>query len=541
MLRRFDRCRLRGSLRHAGLVAAVTVTGALGLAGTASAEMGGSWTSGTPLPAATGFAASATLTNGDVLVAGGFGADGNPAGTTALYDPSTDGWTTGPALTPARADAAAVTLANGDVLIAGGVTGTTDLTGLSSGEVYDPSTGTMTAVSNDMSSVRASPVAVLLSNGDVLIAGGTDGSEASETADLYDPTTNAFMPVNSLMSAGRDYPAAALLSDGDVLVAGGAVGTDQDDAGADVFDPQTETFTQVSNDMSVARAGEGMAALSDGDAIVFGGIDGDSTTATSDVYDPGTNRFVPGPAMPVATGLFGSATLTDGNVLVAGGVVQDAGTQSLTAASEEYDPVTNSWTAVGALPDAVDADIVAALPNDQALEAGGGDATSGGGAVTSTDSTAIFTVAAGTGVGGTVGVGPTGGSGDTPPPTTTAGTGGLTTQFTVLPDTPPTIRLTGLKTRLTRAALLRGLRFSVKPSKAASLQIRLVTKGGHAASRGAALATRSYRLSAAGHKVTLVPNRRRVTRHPGRIELIVVATDRSGARRTVTRTVTIRG
>lgn len=564
MLRRFDRCRSRLPLGPAGLAATMTAFAALLLAGPASAQVGGSWTSAQAIPVASGYAASATLADGDVLVAGGYGADGNPVATTAIYDPSTQAWTSGPALTTPRADAAAVTLADGDVLIAGGVTGDGALTGLSSAEVYDPSAGTMTPVSNDMSALRANPAAVLLPDGDVLIAGGADGSGASDTADLYDPATNAFTPVTSVMSAGRDYPAAAVLSDGDVLIAGGADTAGADEATADVFDPASETFTPVANDMSAGRAGEGVAALSGDSAIVFGGVSGDSTTATSDLYDATTNLFTAGPAMPVAPALFGSTTLDDGDVLVAGGLVEQSGNASLTAASEEYDPATDSWTAVGALPTAVETDIVAALPDGEALEAGGAEATSSPTTVTPTGDAALFTPDATTTPGGGGSTGGAGNTGDpappaatppaatppaTTPPATTPppGTGGSSTQLTILPkvlDTPPTIRLTGLRTHLTRTGLLRGLHFGVKPSKAASLQIRLVSLGVHAASGGtvgAALASRSYRLSAAGRTVTLVPNRRRMARRPGRVELIIVATDRAGGRRTVTRTITIRG
>jgi hypothetical protein len=77
-----------------------------------------------------------------------------------------------------------------------------------------------------MVSKRQSHVAVMLSNGNVLLAGGSLGDY---TAELYDPVAGTFTQTGS-MANDRSLGVAALLTDGRVLVAGGS-----DFASADIY------------------------------------------------------------------------------------------------------------------------------------------------------------------------------------------------------------------------------------------------------------------------------------------------------------------
>src|SRR5260370_30575440 len=59
--------------------------------------------------------------------------------------------------------------------------------------------------------------------GGVLIAGGTDaGDQALATAELYDPATGKFALTADPMQHARYRQVAVLLTDGEVLLAGGA-------------------------------------------------------------------------------------------------------------------------------------------------------------------------------------------------------------------------------------------------------------------------------------------------------------------------------
>ena len=54
----------------------------------------------------------------------------------------------------------------------------------------------------------------------MLVAGGGDSSGMLDSAEIYDPATGLFTATSS-MSMGRDGHTATLLSNGAVLVAGG--------------------------------------------------------------------------------------------------------------------------------------------------------------------------------------------------------------------------------------------------------------------------------------------------------------------------------
>jgi hypothetical protein len=140
-------------------------------------------------------------------------------------------------------------LGDGRVLVTGGGAnvGTT-------AELYDPATGTFSPTGSMNVARGALASATLLPDGRVLLVGGlipnaSDPAappEATDTAEIYDPETGTFTAVGS-MASPRYWHAARLLSDGTVLVASG--GSDLTAEGgpvltpdAEIFDPVTDTF-----------------------------------------------------------------------------------------------------------------------------------------------------------------------------------------------------------------------------------------------------------------------------------------------------------
>jgi large repetitive protein len=236
---------------------------------------------------------TATLLNdGRVLVAGG--ADLEPS---LLYDPSTNAFATTGSMTTARVDHTATLLSDGRVLIAGGfsVQGG-PLVGLASAELYDPKTGTFSPTGS-MITARGSQTATLLSDGRVLIAGGAIEADITgkflASAELYDPKTGAFSPTGSMITA-RGVQTATLLSDGRVLIAGGsdlrliAGGNDSPGdslaggglASAELYDPTSGGFSPTGS-MTTARAGQTATLLSDGRVLIAGGSD-----SSAELYQP---------------------------------------------------------------------------------------------------------------------------------------------------------------------------------------------------------------------------------------------------------------
>src|SRR5258708_14108060 len=110
-----------------------------------------------------------------------------------LYNPSTGKWTVTGSMHTARYNFTQTSLPTGKVLVAGGYDKTcpSSCPGLSSAELYDPSTGTW-SMTGSMHTGRWAHTATLLANGLGLVAGGYEGPGASNglaTAELYNPST----------------------------------------------------------------------------------------------------------------------------------------------------------------------------------------------------------------------------------------------------------------------------------------------------------------------------------------------------------------
>src|SRR6516164_4563442 len=83
---------------------------------------------------------------------------------------------------------------------------------------------------------------VMLSNGSVLVAGGSDGTNYFATAQLYHPSTGVWTPTGS-MATGRDNSAAVVLANGKVLVEGGLGSGAAILASAELYDPSTAKWS----------------------------------------------------------------------------------------------------------------------------------------------------------------------------------------------------------------------------------------------------------------------------------------------------------
>ena len=150
----------------------------------------GQWTATDPMPAPTIGHTATRLLDGQVLLAGSAG--GTAASASAdLFDPDTGQWTATGAMTEGRISHEATLLPGGSVLVIGGTNSVIDGGVLkASAERYDAVTGTWTATVS-MAVVRTGHTVTLLSDGSVLVVGGTDGSGALASAERYDPGTEA--------------------------------------------------------------------------------------------------------------------------------------------------------------------------------------------------------------------------------------------------------------------------------------------------------------------------------------------------------------
>src|SRR6185312_16142010 len=90
-------------------------------------------------------------------------------------------------------------------------------------------------------------------------------------------------------------------------------------ATTEIFDPQTGRFTPGPN-MSCPRTTQAAVLLTDGKVLIAGGAGSDEQPlAGAEIYDPATNRFLPTASMHTARTARAAVLLNDGRVLVTGG------------------------------------------------------------------------------------------------------------------------------------------------------------------------------------------------------------------------------
>jgi hypothetical protein len=177
----------------------------------------------------------------------------------------------------ARAGHTATLLSNGDVLVAGGKTGLGSaypIEILASAEVYHPSSNSWTPVAS-MHVPRAVDSAVRLRDGRVVVVGGAPLFSAPpgaqrEQAEVYDPGRDSW----SLAGTGLpplDQQAATLMPNGTVLVTGGSTDRGFATVGAELFDPATSHWQPTTWPMATPRYGHTATLLPDGRVLLVGG------------------------------------------------------------------------------------------------------------------------------------------------------------------------------------------------------------------------------------------------------------------------------
>jgi len=258
---------------------------------------------------------------GKVLIAGGDDEEGSLF-STQLYDPATNRFTRGPNMSDNRGSHTATAITSGPnagkILLVGGY----------AAEFYDPIANAFApgpVLNGDRSSHTATTIQSGLNAGKVLVAGGLSLEDKRGLAwtELYDPRTNTFV-LGPTMNVVRQNHTATVISSGPnagkILLVGGIDFHKEDPstvlASTELYDPAANAFAPGPA-MHWRRAFHIAVAIASGPnagkiliAGGFGGREGGkldrkeaAALDSTELYDPATNTFAPGPAMHGAPGM----------------------------------------------------------------------------------------------------------------------------------------------------------------------------------------------------------------------------------------------
>ncbi|MGB9382104.1 MAG: kelch repeat-containing protein [Candidatus Binatus sp.] len=192
--------------------------------------------------------------------------------------------------------------------------------------------------------------------GQILIAGGrernTDEDTIDNSVDLYDPASNRFAPEIATTQMKERMRATATLLDtgpnaGKVLIAGGDNRNGVQRTSTELYDLATNAVADGPA-MKSPRSGHTATVIPSGPnagKILFaGGMGADGgELASTELYDPATNKFFPGPTMRAGCSVCTATVIMSGknagNILIAGS--DDSRSQK--ALLELYDSPVNEF------------------------------------------------------------------------------------------------------------------------------------------------------------------------------------------------------
>ena len=297
-----------------------------------------------------------------------------------------DTWSPANPMGTARIWHTATLLSDGRVLVSGGSSGTA----LISATIYDPASGTWSP-SASMAGARLEHSSTRLLDGRVLVIGGHTGNQnnALATAEIYSPAApgslGTWSPAAS-MGTGRVGHTATLLADGRVLVSGG-LGGGAYLASAQIYTPGAPgapgAWSPIAN-MGITRFFHIATLLSDNRVLVSGGHNG-VFLGSAEIYDPAVPGlgWVPTTnSMSTPRYIHTATLLTNGWVMINGGT---KGGNVASGSAELYKPELNSWSPTGSMGTARSSQTATLLPDGRVLVSGGYEPATGFGYVASAE------------------------------------------------------------------------------------------------------------------------------------------------------------
>ncbi len=304
----------------------------------------------------------------------------------AILDPR---WTTTGSMGTARFEHTLSLLSTGKALAAGGRSTTSGTTGLTTAELYDPTSGTWSPTGSMAHGRRLHSMTQLGSSsnsttsGKVLVAGGISGTTSTNSAELYSPSAGTWVAAGNL-DTPRHAHTATLLADGRVLAAGGLNGTTMLTTAA-LYNPASSAGSWVATTGPVPPTGiknhtatliQTTNTQLNNHVLLVGGNNGSSTVSAVYLFDPVQNAFSTLASIPSSREQHTAVTLasSNGKILVAGG----KNGSTVLASAIVFDPgfSNGSWSSAGTMNSPRVGHTMTLLPssivaNGQLLVAGG--------------------------------------------------------------------------------------------------------------------------------------------------------------------------
>jgi len=217
-------------------------------------------------------------------------------------------------------------------------------TGIESAVFFDPGANNWTPAL-PMHFPRWYPSNVNMPDGTVLVAGGesapTGVDKMIKPMESFDPATGRWTTLPASANLTGLYPRTFLLPNAHVLVAGPQKTTKE-------YNPSTQTWNAVSSMLSGTRNGGGVVLLPGLDRVLTaGGKHGTAATATSELLDlsAASPRWTATGSMQIARMHQNLVLLPDATVLAVGGG-QNGNFGNPVRTAELYDPATGTWRAM---------------------------------------------------------------------------------------------------------------------------------------------------------------------------------------------------
>ncbi|WGM89866.1 MAG: kelch repeat-containing protein [Candidatus Bathyarchaeum tardum] len=241
------------------------------------------------------------------------------------YDPSTNSWTTKTPM-PTPRNGFGIAVVENKIYVIGG--------GTVINEAYDPTTDTWETKAP--MNIARSGLSASVINGKIYCIGGNRGEptySGVSATEVYDPSTDTWTTAHQIPTPVTGHVSAVV--NNKIYIIGGAIGVTLNQ----IYDLETDAWsTGAPLPTGVDSAAAGVTAGTTGTQRIFviGGKQNLDAVKLNQVYDPETDTWVYGPAMPTARYSLGVAVVND-SIYAIGGREGWFGSP-VSAANEKYTP-----------------------------------------------------------------------------------------------------------------------------------------------------------------------------------------------------------